>query len=349
MKDDFPHNGGSSSKKTGSGSLAASNLSDRYLWGATVDQILADGQVTSLGTAGTNLWGLADHEGTIRDIVNDSGSVVDHRVFDGFGKVTSEERSGHRLCLRLCGRVLGRCDRHEPDGPAGVRSVGGAWASRDPLGLAAGPNPYAYCGNSPMTHIDPMGLCEENGGGGDMGEPWLPGPGPFANGNPDLDPNDPNNWGEIGPIGPTDRYGNPLPGSNNPPHRYDPSAHPIRPIGGAIHRYGQHRDCPALVSSWHPACRRWRRVAAPDRRPAERSSRTAPWRRRQSRRFHAACYLSRRQRKPAHGRAAPERAGVWRFEPCQVRCLTIRPCCVLASRTIGISIAWLGTMSKPAR
>ncbi len=77
-------------EKTGSGSLAASDLSDRYLWGAAVDQILADEKVSSLESPGAVLWGLSDHEGTIRDVVDNSGSVVDHRVFNSFGKMTSE-------------------------------------------------------------------------------------------------------------------------------------------------------------------------------------------------------------------------------------------------------------------
>jgi hypothetical protein len=39
----------------------------------------------------------------------------------------------------------------------------GRFLSADPIGLAAGPNPYAYCGNGPMTNVDPLGLCEEGG------------------------------------------------------------------------------------------------------------------------------------------------------------------------------------------
>ncbi|MCE5268857.1 MAG: autotransporter-associated beta strand repeat-containing protein [Planctomycetaceae bacterium] len=144
-------------EKTGTGALAGSNLSDRYLWGPAIDQILTDEQVTSLGTAGTNLWGLADHEGTVRDILDNSGSVTDHRVFDSFGKMTSHTGSAdfdigyagmfydsgsgmNRTLFRLYDPAVGR------------------WANQDPLGLAAGPNPYAYCGNSPMTHTDPIGL-----------------------------------------------------------------------------------------------------------------------------------------------------------------------------------------------
>jgi hypothetical protein len=39
--------------------------------------------------AGSVLWGLGDHEGTIRDIVSGSSrAVVNHRKYDSFGDVT---------------------------------------------------------------------------------------------------------------------------------------------------------------------------------------------------------------------------------------------------------------------
>lgn len=38
----------------------------------------------------------------------------------------------------------------------------GRWLSRDPLGEAGGPNLYAFVGNSPIGHIDPTGLYEED-------------------------------------------------------------------------------------------------------------------------------------------------------------------------------------------
>jgi hypothetical protein len=70
---------------TGGTGENAPHLAHRYLYGQAVDDILA-----SEDGAGTVLWGLGDHEGTIRDIVNNSGTVVDHRKYDSFGKMTSE-------------------------------------------------------------------------------------------------------------------------------------------------------------------------------------------------------------------------------------------------------------------
>lgn len=38
----------------------------------------------------------------------------------------------------------------------------GTFITRDPLGLAAGPNPYIYCGQNPWTRFDPQGLADNS-------------------------------------------------------------------------------------------------------------------------------------------------------------------------------------------
>jgi hypothetical protein len=55
--------------------LTAANLTDRYLWGPKVDQLLADEQVTSLAADGNVLWTLGDNQNTIRDVVDCFASV----------------------------------------------------------------------------------------------------------------------------------------------------------------------------------------------------------------------------------------------------------------------------------
>ena len=80
---------------TGTSALTASNLTDRYLWGPAVDQLMADEQVSSLTSAGTVLFALTDNQNTVRDLATyDSGTdattVVDHRVFSTYGKMVSQ-------------------------------------------------------------------------------------------------------------------------------------------------------------------------------------------------------------------------------------------------------------------
>jgi RHS repeat-associated protein len=53
------------------------------------------------------------------------------------------------------------------DGAMGMNRMGlrfydpslGRFASQDPLGLLPDVNPYRYCGNQPLTYIDPSGGC----------------------------------------------------------------------------------------------------------------------------------------------------------------------------------------------
>jgi hypothetical protein len=88
--------------KTGTGNLAASNLSYRYLWGPAVDQLLADealsplppgegqGEGFDLTTPGSVVWPLVDHQGTIRDLATynsgtDVTTIANHRVYNAYG------------------------------------------------------------------------------------------------------------------------------------------------------------------------------------------------------------------------------------------------------------------------
>src|SRR5262249_33755341 len=60
-------------------------LAERYLLGPIVDQVLAQDDGT-----GHVLWGLTDHQGTVRDLVGSNGAVVDHISYDSFGDVIAQ-------------------------------------------------------------------------------------------------------------------------------------------------------------------------------------------------------------------------------------------------------------------
>jgi len=82
----------------GGGAITAADLSHRYLWGAAVDQILADEQLSplppgegqgeggyDLTTPGPVVWPLADHLGTVRDLATYDAptattTVANHRT-----------------------------------------------------------------------------------------------------------------------------------------------------------------------------------------------------------------------------------------------------------------------------
>jgi len=68
------------------------NLTDRYLWGPAVDQVLADEHFSLSGSnqlpssPGTTLWALGDNQNTVRDMVIDAGVLAEHIAYSPFGQ-----------------------------------------------------------------------------------------------------------------------------------------------------------------------------------------------------------------------------------------------------------------------
>ena len=71
---------------------SSGSLTMRYLWGPT-------GIVARQTSGGTVSWYLADHLGTVRDLINNSGAIIDHVDFSAFGTVLNETSptSGDRM------------------------------------------------------------------------------------------------------------------------------------------------------------------------------------------------------------------------------------------------------------
>ena len=132
----------------------SNNLTHRYLNGPAVDQILADENV-----GGTLYWPLTDNLGTVRDLVNSSGTVQNHIKYDSFGKVTAESNSAVDHIYAFTGR-----ERDEETGLQYQRAryldvLTGRWVSEDPLGfLASDTNLARYVGNRPANARDWSGM-----------------------------------------------------------------------------------------------------------------------------------------------------------------------------------------------
>ncbi len=67
-----------------------------------IDQILADED-----SSGDVLWALTDHEGSVRDLVENSGNVDNRITYDAYGKITSETNSAVDHIFGYTGR---ECD-----------------------------------------------------------------------------------------------------------------------------------------------------------------------------------------------------------------------------------------------
>jgi RHS repeat-associated protein len=134
------------------------SLTNRYLHGPAIDQILADEQIAEEQM----LWTLADNLGSVRDLVNNAGEVESHIDYMAFGAV---ETITNNLVQTLYG-FTGR-ERDAETGQTYHRAryydpLVGRWLSEDPIGFNAGDgNIQRYVGNDPVNYTDPSGLAEE--------------------------------------------------------------------------------------------------------------------------------------------------------------------------------------------
>ncbi|GAB6167539.1 hypothetical protein JCM19992_35390 [Thermostilla marina] len=147
-------------RRANSGDLQIGHLRERYLWGPAVDQILAEEEVDG-GTADLVAWTLTDHVNTVRDIAKydpqtGTTTVVNHLVYDAFGKVTSESNPAVDSLFLFTARPF--------DADTGLQNnlhrwydpAVGRWLSEDPV--YSDPNLYRYVFNNPVIYVDPSGM-----------------------------------------------------------------------------------------------------------------------------------------------------------------------------------------------
>jgi RHS repeat-associated protein len=173
--------------KTGTGDLGATDLSHRYLWGAAVDQLLADERVhydsgQQQFVTDALLWALGDNQNTVRDLaVYNAGtgvtSVVNHRVFSAYGQLLSQTNpqtsavAAVDCVFGFTGRPLSVLSVNAATGgEVGLQFNGGKGASGrwydaitgrwlKPDDVWDGVNLYRYVGNSPTNLVDPAGTA----------------------------------------------------------------------------------------------------------------------------------------------------------------------------------------------
>jgi RHS repeat-associated protein len=104
-------------------------------------------------------WYLTDRLGSVRQLTDTSGTVLDAVNYDSFGKVLSETSpaNGDRFKFAQMEYSPGLGEYH-----AGARwqnPASGRFDSEDPISFAGGSfNIYAYAGNDPINKIDPSGM-----------------------------------------------------------------------------------------------------------------------------------------------------------------------------------------------
>ena len=133
----------------------------RYLHGSLVDEVLAEENIGSGGVRDV-LWAMTDHQGSVRDlarVTSGTASVVNHIVYDAFGKTVSETDAAIAHLYGYTGRELDKETGLQYNRARYLDLVLARWISQDPIGFAEGDaNLYRYVGNSPTNRTDPSGL-----------------------------------------------------------------------------------------------------------------------------------------------------------------------------------------------
>ncbi|MEZ6112123.1 MAG: RHS repeat-associated core domain-containing protein [Pirellulaceae bacterium] len=139
----------------GSGTVQQPELTRRYLYGPEIDQVLAQ----ELVQAGETQWLLADHLGSIRDVVDDGGQLVNHIQYDSFGNVLSQSDSANSSRFLYTGREFDSESELYYYRARYYDANIGRFISEDPLGFGGGHiNVFSYVGNLPVLYTDPLGL-----------------------------------------------------------------------------------------------------------------------------------------------------------------------------------------------
>ena len=140
-------------------------LDRRYLNGPATDQILAE---ETEGNAVS--WMVQDRQGSVTEILDNTGSVVDHIFYDGYGNETESVPTAHTNGYAGYFRdIVTKLLRSETRwyGP----SIG-RWIQEDPIGFnGVDKNLSRYVGNGPTIHTDSSGLLPDDSATNDLLEP----------------------------------------------------------------------------------------------------------------------------------------------------------------------------------
>ena len=112
-------------------------------------------------------WLLADQQGSVRDVIDDSGAVVDHIVYDSYGNILSQTSSENQPRFAYAGMQLDAAMGLYYDHARYYDAGTGTFISQDPIGFAGGTaDLYDYVRNDPVNFVDPFGFSPTTRPGG---------------------------------------------------------------------------------------------------------------------------------------------------------------------------------------
>jgi RHS repeat-associated protein len=134
-------------------------VTEREFNGPAENQTLASEVGVSGATAGTTNWLLTDYQGTVRDVADNSGAILDHLVYDSFGNIVSQTDPTDAPRLGYTGQQIDPETGFNYDHARYYNPETGTFLNQDPKGFKAGDqNLYRYVDNSPLDKTDPTGM-----------------------------------------------------------------------------------------------------------------------------------------------------------------------------------------------
>ncbi|HEX7377376.1 MAG TPA: RHS repeat-associated core domain-containing protein, partial [Pirellulales bacterium] len=143
--------------------LVNNQLTERFLNGPSrsgaADVIYAEGAVASLTQPDSVDWIFANNQGSPTDVVNSSGTLIDHEVYSPFGQVAYASNPGVFLLQGFSGGYSDPNTGLIKFGERWYDPLTTVWISVDPAALnAGGLNLTRYVRNDPSNASDPSGL-----------------------------------------------------------------------------------------------------------------------------------------------------------------------------------------------
>ena len=128
--------------------VAARYLTSPGAYGTLYARVSADGTVS---------WYITDLLGSVRQIVDTSGNVLDAIVYDPWGNIVSESNPANGDRFKYAGGQYDAIQGMYLFGARWENPQDGRWESPDPLGLLPDSNPYRYVKNQPTGLKDRTG------------------------------------------------------------------------------------------------------------------------------------------------------------------------------------------------
>jgi RHS repeat-associated protein len=128
----------------------------RYVRGQRILELPA-----RVSSGGTVAWLLPDRLGSVRNVLNSSGALVDTISYDGFGNPTESSPGSGGVYMFAGYRFDEETELFRPDMTVTryYDPKTGRWVTRDPIGFGGGdPNLFRYVVNCPINAADPSGL-----------------------------------------------------------------------------------------------------------------------------------------------------------------------------------------------